>query len=119
MKNFESISSEITVKNVKWFILSVYRSPNQNNIKDFFFELNQLLNLVTSRYENIVVMGDMNIDIEDSNAIGYQDLREFMCTFDLTNLIKEKTCIAGDTSHRWTLFYPTNPVHILIHLLSS
>ena len=38
-------------------------------------------------------MGDMNIDIEDSNAIGYQDLREFMCTFDLTNLIKEKTCI--------------------------
>ena len=38
-------------------------------------------------------MGDMNIDIEDSNAIGYQDLREFMCTFNLTHIIKEKTCI--------------------------
>ena len=93
MKNFDSISSEIIVKNVKWFILSVYRSPNQNNIKDFFFELNQLLNLVTSRYDNIVVMGDMNIDIEDSNAIGYQDSREFMCTFDLTNLRENMHCV--------------------------
>ena len=93
MKIFESICSEINIKNVKWFLLSVYRSPNYKNIKTFFAELNTIVNQATSKYDNIIVMGDMNIDIDDPCTHGYQELTDFMNAFDLTNLIKAKTCI--------------------------
>jgi exonuclease III len=93
LKSFESICSEISVKNVRWFLLSVYRSPKYNNIKNFFSELTSTLNLAATRYDNIVIMGDINIDVDDTNVSGYQDLCEFMNTSDLTNVIKEKTCI--------------------------
>ena len=31
-------------------------------------------NLAISRYDNIIIMGDMNIDMHDSNSQGYQEM---------------------------------------------
>ena len=59
---------------MKWFLLSVYRSPISTNIKIFFIELAKSLNMATSRYDNLIVMGDMNIDVDDPNSSGMQEL---------------------------------------------
>ena len=109
MKNFESICSEINIENVKWFLLSVYRSPNYKNIKTFFAELNTIVNQATSKYDNIIVMGDMNIDIDDPCTHGYQQLTDFMNAFDLTNLIKAKTCITWNHESSIDLILSNRP----------
>lgn len=92
LTSFESICSEITVKNVKWFLLSVYRSPISTNIKTFFLELAKTLDIATSRYDNLIVMGDLNIDVDDPNATGMQDLNGLLISYDLTIITKGKTC---------------------------
>ena len=63
LKSFESICSEITIKNIKWFLLSFYRSPNNSNLRTFFTELSVTLNHATSRYDNLIVMGDFNMTL--------------------------------------------------------
>ena len=95
LQNFESICSEITIKNNKWFLLSVYRSPNSGNIPNFFCEMNQTLNRALSRYDNVIIMGDLNIDLDDLKVSGFEDLINFMALFDLKNIVKTKTCITS------------------------
>ena len=41
-------------------------------------------------------MGDINIDSHDCKSIGYKELTNFMTTFSLKNLIKDKTCFSKD-----------------------
>ena len=66
LKTFQSIASEIIINKTKWFLISLYRTPDHANIIIVFEELTSILNNATSRYENIIVMGDINIDF------GYQ-----------------------------------------------
>ena len=87
----EIISLELTVSKHKWIIFSVYRPP-KTNFETFFSELNICLDKATRTYENIVLLGDMNIDIEDERAKGRTKLSEFCDIFDLENLIKSSTC---------------------------
>ena len=95
--DFESVCLEISIKNTKWFLLSVYRSPISGNIPNFLFEINQTLNKSMSRYDNvIIIMGDINIDLDDKKVPGFEDLKNFMKLFDLTNIVKGKTCITRD-----------------------
>ena len=82
---------------------------NNLNLKDFISEITHFLNQATSSYENIIVMGDMNIDVSNPNALGYQDLKELMCTFGLTNLIKTKTCITWGNKTTLDLILSTKP----------
>ena len=87
----EIISLELTVSKRKWIIFSVYRSP-KTNFEAFFSELNICLDKATRTYENIVLLGDINIDTEDERAKGRTKLSEFCDMFDLENLIKGSTC---------------------------
>ena len=56
----ETICLELTVSNKKWFILFVYRPPQENNEHEFFNELNETLSKVVNSYENINLVGDLN-----------------------------------------------------------
>ena len=60
----ECICSEITFSKKKWVIFSIYRPPNMENLTDFFEEMTTSLTKVTSNCENIIIMGDFNIDIK-------------------------------------------------------
>ena len=44
------------------------------------------------RYENLVLMGDINIDTSEEKAIGMTKLSEFCDIFDLESLITGSTC---------------------------
>ena len=46
-------------------------------------------------------MGDFNIDIKKENSVAYNKLEEFCDTFNLTNLLKSKTCFMNN--HKLTI----------------
>ena len=88
----ETICLELTVFNKKCFILFAYRPPQENNKYTFFNELNETLSKAVNSYENIIVIGDLNIDVSDPDKDRNNYLSEFVDTFSLSNLINGKTC---------------------------
>ena len=49
--------------------------------------------MTTRKYENIVIMGDINIDTDNDKAAGLNKMSEFCDIFDLDNLIRGNTCV--------------------------
>ena len=47
---------------------------------------------MVNKYDNIYIVGDLNIDTGDKSKDTNNYLCEFMDTFSLSNLIKVKTC---------------------------
>ena len=96
----ETICLELTVSNKKWFVLFAYRPPQENNKYMFFNELNETLSKAVNSYENIIVIGDLNIDVSDHDKDRNNYLSDFVDTFSLSNLINKKTChknVSGTT----------------------
>jgi hypothetical protein len=54
--------------------------------------------MVTSKYDNILLMGDLNIDANLKTKQGYKDLINFMDMYNFSNLIKSQTCHFKDNS---------------------
>ena len=88
----------MTIKNKKWVIFSVYRPPLQSNLKEFVTELEKLLNTALSKYDNIVVMGDININIKNNDSYGFNLFNTLCETCHLKNLIKSNTCFKQTSS---------------------
>ena len=66
-----------------WVIFSIYRPPNVGNLTDFFKEMTISLTKVTLKYdENIIVMGDFNIDIKCKD-VGSNNLSDSCYLFHL------------------------------------
>ena len=64
----------------------MYRPPNPSNINTFFAEITTRLSKEVMKYEDIIIMGDSNIDIKDK-GLGYGKLDTFCDLFNLTKLI--------------------------------
>ena len=97
MKDLESteievICFEFTIAKRKLVIFSVYRLPRSMNLANFFSELNKCVDMATRKYENVAVMGNINIDTDDDNATGQNELSEFCDIFGLENLIQGSIC---------------------------
>ena len=61
--NLECICLELTISNKIWVCLSIYTSPNSQNIDCFFNEFSDSFSKANDSYENFVFMGEFNIDI--------------------------------------------------------
>ena len=105
----ETICTEFTVSKKKWFCLSVYRPPSPNNVVTFFEELTDSLSRAINNYDNIILMGDFNIDIKKENSIAYDKLEEFCDTFNLTNLVKSETCFMNNHKSAIDLILTNKP----------
>lgn len=81
----ELITLEINLRKKKYLLLYTYRPPSQCT-HFFLSNITNALNFHMRHYSNIIVMGDFNLE-PDSD-----EMSEFMSAFDLSNLIKEKTC---------------------------
>ena len=57
--------------------MGIYRPPNFNNLDTFFKETNDSLSRASLTYENFIIMGDFNIDI---NAAGIE-ADKHLCLF--------------------------------------
>ena len=91
-KNSEILCSELTVRKTKWIIVSVYRPPPSSNLKKFFEEIEKALEEASTEYDNVIVMGNINIDKNNANDYGYGSLTSFCEKQNLNNLMKAKTC---------------------------
>jgi hypothetical protein len=47
---------------------------------------------ITNSYDNIIIIGDINIDTMKEDSYGYDLYESFLDTFNLKNLIKDTTC---------------------------
>ena len=87
-KTSETICTEFTISKKKWFCLSVYRPPSSSNLDVFFDELTICLSKAVNKYDNIIVMGDFNIDLKNSDSSGFAKIEELYDTFNLKSLVK-------------------------------
>ena len=96
----EAIFTEFTASKKKWFCLGIYR-PSPKNVVRFFEEFTDSRSRAIENYGNIILMGDFNITINKENSITNKKLEEFCDTFNLTNLVKSKTCFVN--KHKSTI----------------
>ena len=88
----ETICLEVTVSKKVLFISYVYRPPYNDNKDIFISELSNILSLATRKYENILIIGDLNIDISNMKKDNGNYLSNSCDTFSLKNLITDITC---------------------------
>ena len=96
MKNFETenaetIRLELVIAKKKWCILFAYRPPDTNKIM-FFNEIYITLNEILGKYDNILLVGDLNTDELKTGSDSSNHLSDVKDVFNLTNLVKKPTC---------------------------
>ena len=91
VSSLERLCSELVVARKKWITYSIYRPPNAD-IETFFANLSTSLNRALDRYDNIIIMGDINIDTQNKTDPGCDKLVTFCDVFGLSNLVTSKTC---------------------------
>ena len=60
--------------------------------KSFFEEISNSLSLIVNKYDNILLAGDVNINLLDPNSDTKNHFSDLIDTFALTNLVKDETC---------------------------
>ena len=81
----EGLYIEINLRKKKWLIFGSY-NPHRTTIGNHMDSRSKNLALYSSTYENYVVLGDFNVEV-DTNAIS-----SFCDAFDLVSPIREPTC---------------------------
>ena len=111
--NHELIFLEISLMSRKWLIIGLYKPPTLNEIM-FLESLSKILNRLSCRYENMILIGDFNLTVENIN------LEIFMNTYDLECLIKKPTCYQSTNpkcidlilTNKKTLFKNSNVIEV-------
>ena len=89
----ETICLEVTISKKKWCVTFAYIPPYNSNKDGFFKELNKSLSNITRKYENVLIFGDLNIDILDKKKDSKNYLSGLCDTVSVSNLISEVTCV--------------------------
>ena len=63
----------------------------------FFKDLSIALNCTLDKYENVIVMGDINIDTLNKQDTGYNSLGSFSDVYGLSNLVTTNTCFTKNS----------------------
>ena len=95
--SLELLCSELVVAKKKWIVFSTYRPPNAS-IETFLSDLSTSLNRALDRYDNVIVMGNINIDTQNKTDPGFDKLASFCDVFGLSNLVTSKTCFTKNHS---------------------
>ena len=104
-----TISLQFTQSKKKWCVLFVYRSPQNINKASFFNEISITLNQITNKYENFIIMEDLNIDTVDKTKGTCNYLSDLCDTFSLTNIINGKTCFKAQKGTSIDFFLTNRP----------
>ena len=90
--DLEIMCIEIDFGRRKWAIISVYRQATKQTPKVFFDGLTNCVEKVTNVYDNIMIIGDININVLNKESYGYKEYESFLDNFNLKNLVKTTTC---------------------------
>ena len=72
--------------------------------------MSEAISKALCKYENLIVMGDLNIDIKSSNSDKVK-LKNFWDLFNLTNLIHSQTCFIKNSKSVIDLILKNKPLH--------
>ena len=81
----ESIFTEINFRKKKWLIRASY-NLDKSNISNHLHHLNKGLGNHLGNYDNILLLGDFNLEFSESYLADFCDI------YNLKNLVKEPTC---------------------------
>ena len=76
---------EMVLHKKKWSINCSY-NPNKNHIKNHLEKIGKALDEFSTKYENIILLGDFNVCIDD------ETMRNFCNSYSLNSSIKQPTC---------------------------
>ena len=83
--NFEAFYVELNIRKRKSLLCCSY-NPNKNLINKHLDESSRNLDLLSSKYDNFILLGDFNSELCE------QPMRDFFHVYNCQNIIKEKTC---------------------------
>ena len=95
-EDIEAIIVEMHIGSKKWCVISIYRSEDVTP-RVFIEKLSQSVDQILDSYENLIILGDININSLDKSASKFRHLGDFCDTYDMTNLVKEPTCFQSET----------------------
>ena len=87
----EVIPIEINLVRFKFLLLRLYKPPSISE-KEFVLHLNNAHNFLSTKYENITLIGDFNVQIGNKNLKNFCELNQ------LEHLILNPTCYKGKTT---------------------
>ena len=76
---------EINLQKRKWLVCCSY-NPHKDNISNHLQLIRKKLDLYSSNYESIFLVGDFN------SEINYKCMNDFCESYNLSSLIRESTC---------------------------
>ena len=81
----ESVCIELILWNTKWLLHCSYNS-HKNMIEQCLTALSEYLDLYSSNYEKILILGDFNVSVKENHMKCFCDI------YGLETLIKKPTC---------------------------
>ena len=75
-----------------------------------FEELVNSLSKAVNKCDNLIAMGDFNIDLNKTDCIGFGKLEEFCDNFNLTNIVKRNTCFTKNNKSTIDLLLTNKPM---------
>ena len=94
INGIENLLAEINLRSKKWLISGSY-NPHLNSIQNHLVQLSKTFDFYSSKYENIIALGDCNAEMINIH------MEEFCSVYNFKSLIKDPTCFrnAGKTNH--------------------
>ncbi len=90
--HIETMIFSITIKKEIWYVALCYKNPNvPHNI--FMSMITKFYDAAMCNAKEIILLGDMNIDMLKTNCVLMSDLCN---VYDLTNLIESPTCFKSE-----------------------
>ena len=93
---------QINLHNDKWLIDCSY-NPHKNMMGNHLRALSEKLDIYSASYDNFIILGDFNIEIEE------QQIKAFCDNYSFKSLIREPTCYKS----------PSNPICIDLILTNA
>ena len=94
--DIEAIIVEIQIGNRKWCVISIYRSEDVTP-GVFIEKLSQSVDQILDSFENLIIIGDININSLDKSTSKFKHLGDFCDAYGMTNLVKEPTCFQSES----------------------
>ena len=82
----EGFFVEINLQNKKTWLIRRSYNPKKTSLSNYIAELSKSLDLLTTKYERLLFLGDLNVGMEDSS------IKIFCRNYNLTSMINKPTC---------------------------
>ena len=83
--NIEAIVVEINLKKRIWLLIDCY-NPHKDIIQNCLNSIGNILNELSIKYENIILLGDFNSEMCEDSMQAFCNICRFKC------LVKDSTC---------------------------